>query len=172
MDLDYLGNIGEFMGAVGVIISLIYLGRQLNQNTKVVRASSYQEISHNSIELLKLLISDGEMAEIFTRGREGGVDVLSPVERVRWHSMMLSIFRHWDNMYYQYRNDTLERELWKSYQHVIRGYLADVGFQEWWEEQRDGFSISLQELINGMTARQELHPETFSPSALRPAGTE
>ena len=164
MNLDILGNIGEFVGAVGVIISLVYLSVQLRQNTKALRASSYQEISHNSRELLELLILDGEMAEIFTRGREGGVEVLTPVERVRWHAMLLAIFRHWDNLFYQYRNQMLERELWKSYQHVIRGYMAEVGFQEWWSEQRDGFSMSLQELINGIIARQELRPESFAPA--------
>lgn len=166
MNLDFLGNIGEFVGAVGVIISLVYLSVQLRQNTKAVRASSYQEISHNSRELLKLLILDGEMAEIFTRGREEGMDALSPVERVRWHAMLLAIFRHWDNLFYQYRNEMLERELWKSYQHVIQGYMSEVGFQEWWEEQRDGFSVSLQELINGVIARQELRPESLSPVAM------
>lgn len=166
MNLDFLGNIGEFVGAVGVIVSLAYFSVQLRQNTKALKASSYQEISHNSRELLELLIADGSMAEIFTRGREGGIEVLSPVERVRWHSMLLAIFRHWDNLFYQYRNDMLERELWKSYQHVIRGYMSDVGFQEWWEQQREGFSLSLQELINGVIARQELHPESLAPAGI------
>lgn len=168
MNLDFLGNIGEFLGAVGVIISLVYLTVQLRQNTKALRASSYQEISHNSRELLELLIQDGSMADIFTRAREGGVEVLTPAEQVRWHSMLLAIFRHWDNLFYQYRNDMLERELWRSYQHVIAGYMAEVGFQEWWAEQRHGFSQSLQELVNGVIARQELRPETLAPS-YRPA---
>lgn len=166
MNLDFLGNIGEFMGAVGVIVSLVYLSGQLRQNTKALRASSFQEISHNSRELLELLIADGEMAEIFTRGREEGMEALTDVERVRWHSMLLAIFRHWDNLFYQYRNAMLERELWRSYQHVIRGYMAEVGFQEWWEQQREGFSLSLQELINGIIARQELRPESLSPTGV------
>ena len=33
MTLDDLGNLGEFVAAIGVVVSLIYLGRQIRQNT-------------------------------------------------------------------------------------------------------------------------------------------
>ncbi len=36
--LQDLGNLGEFVGALGVVISLIYLAKQMQQNTTSVRA--------------------------------------------------------------------------------------------------------------------------------------
>ena len=35
-----LGNYGEFLGAIAVVVTLIYLAGQLRQNTKALRASS------------------------------------------------------------------------------------------------------------------------------------
>ncbi len=37
MTLQDLGNIGEFVGALGVVASLIYLALQIRQNTRQLR---------------------------------------------------------------------------------------------------------------------------------------
>jgi hypothetical protein len=42
MSLEDLGNIGEFVAAAAVIVSLIYLAVQIRQNTKSLRASTFQ----------------------------------------------------------------------------------------------------------------------------------
>ncbi len=34
MSLEDLGNLGEFLGSIGVIVSLIYLALQIRQNTR------------------------------------------------------------------------------------------------------------------------------------------
>ena len=40
--LDAFGNIGDFVGGIGVIITLLYLAAQIRQNTKSSRTQSYQ----------------------------------------------------------------------------------------------------------------------------------
>ena len=47
MTLEDLGNIGEFVAAIAVVISLIYLAVQIRQNTRSVRASSYHAVVTN-----------------------------------------------------------------------------------------------------------------------------
>ena len=42
MSLEDLGNLGEFVGAIGVVVSLVYLAYQIRQNTAAVRASTHQ----------------------------------------------------------------------------------------------------------------------------------
>ena len=51
--LQDLGSLGEFVGALGVVISLVYLARQMNQNTTSVRAASFNSMTENSIRLLE-----------------------------------------------------------------------------------------------------------------------
>ena len=38
MTLEQLGNLGELIGSVGVILSLVYLGRQIQQQNTITRA--------------------------------------------------------------------------------------------------------------------------------------
>ena len=39
-----LGNYGEFVGAIGVVITLAYLAFQIRQNTRATRAASHHSI--------------------------------------------------------------------------------------------------------------------------------
>ena len=42
MSIMELGALGEFVGSIAVVITLIYLALQLKQNTSSVRANAYQ----------------------------------------------------------------------------------------------------------------------------------
>jgi hypothetical protein len=42
MSLEDLGNIGEFVAAVAVIVSLIYLAVRIRQNTRVLCSATHQ----------------------------------------------------------------------------------------------------------------------------------
>ncbi len=39
MSLDDLGNLGDFLGGLAVIVSFVYLGLQIRQNTASIRAT-------------------------------------------------------------------------------------------------------------------------------------
>ena len=51
MNLDILGNLGEFLGAIGVIVSLIYLAGQIRQNTRAVYNRDFREFVEREREL-------------------------------------------------------------------------------------------------------------------------
>lgn len=38
--LENLGNIGDFLGGIGVVITLVYLAVQIRQNTRQLRSGS------------------------------------------------------------------------------------------------------------------------------------
>lgn len=40
MTLEQYAAIGEFVGGIGVVITLVYLALQIRQNTKTVRSST------------------------------------------------------------------------------------------------------------------------------------
>ena len=42
MTLDQLAGIGEIVGAIGVVISFVYLAIQIRTNTEAERTSTYQ----------------------------------------------------------------------------------------------------------------------------------
>jgi uncharacterized protein with PQ loop repeat len=45
MNWEAVGAIGEIIGAIAVVVTLIYLAVQVHQNTKSVQASTYQLVA-------------------------------------------------------------------------------------------------------------------------------
>ena len=68
MTLSELGNIGEFVGAVAVVVSLVYLAMQIRQNTQTVRASAYHNITAQWANHLQSIADNAELSSLYFRG--------------------------------------------------------------------------------------------------------
>ncbi len=68
MNWEAVGAIGETVGAVGVIITLIYLATQLRQNTLALRVASIDSTTKVGNDIRTSLLSDPELTAIYTRG--------------------------------------------------------------------------------------------------------
>ena len=55
MTLEDLGNLGEFIAAVAVVVSLVYLALQIRQNTRSVRDSAFQAVA-SSVQETSILL--------------------------------------------------------------------------------------------------------------------
>jgi hypothetical protein len=67
---DVLGNIGEFVGAIAVLVTLGYLTVQIRQNTQALRFQSGRESArlHTDIALALMRSEIGEVLARATRG--------------------------------------------------------------------------------------------------------
>ena len=150
--LQDLGSLGEFVGAIGVVVSLVYLARQMHQNTISVRAASFNSMTENSIQLLEHSFRDREFAD-FLRRAEQDPFTLSPDELVRWDAYMTAVYRHFGNLVYQYRVGALDRQMWQSYRDTLKQHLRTPSWRTWFETNKELFSTSLVELV-GQVVRE------------------
>ncbi|MEC9015769.1 MAG: hypothetical protein VYD37_04735 [Gemmatimonadota bacterium] len=144
--LSALGNIGEFVGAIGVIVSLIYLARQTIHNTRSVQAASFNSMVQNSIRLLEHSFRDSEFASFYERA-ERDPDALSPGEKVRWDSYMTSVFRHFGNLMYQHRVGALDDQMWEAYRETLKEHLRAPSWGIWYRKHSQIFSKALTEQV-------------------------
>ena len=68
MTLDDLGNIGEFLGAIAVVASLLYLSMQIRQNTRSVKSATAQSASQTIVGMNALIVGDRTVAELVSAG--------------------------------------------------------------------------------------------------------
>jgi hypothetical protein len=144
--LQDLGSLGEFVGALGVVVSLVYLAQQMRQNTTSVRAASFNSMTENSIRILEHAFIDGDFADFLHRA-EQDPSGLSPTELVRWNAYMTAVYRHFGNLVYQYRVGVLDRQMWQSYRETLKRQLRMPSWRAWFEENKAVFSSSLVELV-------------------------
>ncbi len=166
--LQALGNLGEFVGALGVVFSMIYLAKEMKQNTISVRAASFNEMVQNSIRLSEHAFRDSEFADFLDRAQRDS-SVLTPAERVRWDAYMTAVFRHFGNLVYQYRVGALDQQMWESYARTLEDHLRRTpSWLAWFDANRSVFSTSLVEQVDGVHA--VLEAERKAGSAGRAVG--
>ena len=138
MALEDLGNIGEFVAAVGVIVSLIYLAVQIRQNTKAVKVAAYQETVSASRELNLAVLTDPKLAELALR--DDAIEAATGDDRRRI-SLLTNVFlQNFQSQFFQNQQGLLEDHIWSASRETLRRLAHRPGFADWW--QRTGFSYS------------------------------
>jgi len=137
---------GEFVGALGVVISVVYLAQQMRQNTTSVRAASFNSMTENSLRLLEHSFRDGNFADFLHRAQQDP-STLSPAGLIRWDAYMTAVYRHFGNLVYQYRVGALDRQMWESYRETLKKHLRMPSWQVWFDQNQETFSSSLVDLV-------------------------
>lgn len=146
MNWEALGAAAEVVGAVAVVVSLIYLALQVKSNTESTRTSTYQSVVAEFGELNRSMASTPDMSMLFIRGMED-FESLTPDERARCSQLFFVCFHNFENMYYQYRKGYLEYDVWIGWQRIMLAYYARPGFQVWWSQRSDVFNTHFVEFL-------------------------
>ena len=132
MTLADLGNLGEFVGAIAVVASLIYLAIQVRQNTRSVRASTYQAVVSDSAAINATGAQDEALARIFRVGQRD-ISELADDERMRHDFFLGQSFNMFENLYLQREHGTIDDEYFNAKMGLVRRWLSRPGIREWWD---------------------------------------
>ena len=94
-----LGALGEFVGAMGVILTLVYLAIQIRQNTRGIRASTVQAIQSAMNDAHSSVRNDLDSARVFRIGL--AAQDLAVDELVQFRMLMYSVFAQFESIFFQ-----------------------------------------------------------------------
>ena len=146
MSLSDLGNIGEFVGAIGVVVSFAFLAVQIRNNTRAIRDAAAKDMAEHTAEFLAPIVADGEVARIFHTGLRDWTE-LTEIERVRFSMLMFGAFYYFQNLHTLHRRHRIEAEYWESQWQVMLYYAGHAGFREWWKRARAHLNRSFVEYM-------------------------
>ena len=139
MSISDLGSLGEFIGALAVLVSLVYIALQIRTNTKAVRASTFQSVTsgwQNQIQFL----SDPSLSDLIDRS-VSEPEALGQADLSRLFLITRANFRLCENDYYQLRSGTFDVDAWAGYKNsIVQEILGGPAFRAMWALQRDVFS--------------------------------
>ena len=140
MNWDAIGAIGEIIGAVAVVISIVYLAAQIRSNTRTMRANAGFEATHSwasSNEDFSKSTDDELRLFIRTFSTNETWDDFSDIERARITLRFRALFQKLEGQYYLFRYDTLDEAIWKGRAMFAAGLLQKPFFQNWWRIEKD-----------------------------------
>ena len=149
MTWEAIGALGEVVGAIAVIATLIYLSAQIRSNTMSNRNAALQTVSAQNADWLSLITQDAEVARIFRSGQQD-LDNLEGEDLLRYGMLMTQFCRVFDAQCHQYQNKALPDDLWQSSLRSIVFILRRRGARSWWESFGYQYSESFQKLVATM----------------------
>jgi hypothetical protein len=152
--LQDLGNLGEFVGALGVIASLLYLAlqirqgsRQIRENTNSVLGSVENENARGSSEFLQSLAERPQLARVWRMGLSEPAK-LTQDEGAQFALLMGAAFYRLEGPFRQYKRGLLSEDSWEPWERLIRRYLHSPAVLGWWSRRDVPFAPSFIEYVD------------------------
>lgn len=146
MNLENFANLADIVSSIGVVVSLIYVSVQIRQNTRALKAATYNDLTSNTVAILSPLLAEPGITEFIVRV-QSDPDSATPAEKLRFHTFLLIGFRHWDNLYFQFRSGALDEAMWRSYDSTMSKWMNNEAWRGWFRENATSFSPDLRELL-------------------------
>jgi hypothetical protein len=155
--LQDLGNVGEFLGAVAVLVSLIYLALQIRQNTTTVRAGTSAAISESLARVTEIAGSDPRTARLWTLGIAGDQS-LDAEDELQFALLFASYMRRLENAYFQQFRGFVDLEHWQTTERMLSTLMKFPGASRRWETLRGVHSDRFVAYVDGFLAERGADP--------------
>ena len=155
MTLEQYAAVAEIIGVILIIASLVYVARQLGQNTKMMRADAAAQRVQRDAEL-NFRVSDNNdgFTEIWLKGITA-LDSLSEAERIRLIFFNRSAIVHWHNMFSLRSQNLLPDSAWNEMTWLIRHVGLRQDLLEAWRMFKGSFDKPFQEFLDSELAVAE-----------------
>lgn len=150
MNWDALGAIAEIIGAAAVLVTLIYLARQVKHNRESVESATAESIMSTLITTTATAASSPGLSGLLIRG-QAGMDSLSEDERSQFVFWFTGYFRIIEQAYHHYLEDNFKTELWEGHSRHFHAMVKTQGVYRFWSLRKSiftpEFQVYVEELI-------------------------
>ena len=156
MDIMELGAMGELVGGVAVIGSLLYLALQVRQGNEQARQSNAIERGRANREVARdfnsivLTMRDPEFLETYRRAPLNFEDT-SPTDQLALHMYLTALVVHASSIFLVERDDLVDQHLAERYVNAWASLASSPGVRSWWDQTKsfyhESFVGHIDELI-------------------------
>jgi hypothetical protein len=148
MKLSEWASVAEITSALAVVVSLVYVGIQINQNTAAVKASTHQAMIDYGREQSEILVTDTTLAALVAKG-EGDPSSLTPHERGQFYEFTTWRMAMWELSFLNYEIGLVDDEMWLAWDGYYRLLVFDKpGYMEFWRDNRTAFHERFQNHVD------------------------
>ena len=158
MTLEQLGSLGEAIGGIAVVVSLIALAVQMRQNTRAIRAESARAAEADwSARNTEFMHIPSELALKVHTAKS--TDEFSPEELLQAQLICRAIWHQLTSEYYLYREGVHDKSIWERRLKWFRSYveLPVVGYL-FEEERRTLLDPNVYDAVMSVSPSYDINP--------------
>lgn len=132
MSLEQLAALGELVGGLGVIATLLFLALEVRSNSRILRANAKSAGMESFARYNEMAATDPLLAPIVQRVLQGDGAPLDEVEQLRFTLAVRALIQRMEAQYFQYREGLVDEDYWTQRRVWLKGYLDQPALREWW----------------------------------------
>ena len=164
MNLESLALFSQVAAAVAVFASLVFVGLQIREQANATRAQTEQAIAANWLVVADVMGSSAKAVAAGCLSTSETLAELDDSERMQFFSIMFGFFKHYENIYLQYRRGRISEEEWKPCSSHALMFLHQPGVHTWWALRKSAFSPQFRDFLE-----RSITPDGVSLAAIHDA---
>ena len=148
MTISDLGAIGEFVGSILTLVTLLYLATQVRQNTAQQRREELVSIQHGQNAVVAQLQDPRVMGGYVRTATDRSPSI---EDRGACFAFVVQYLNHFEIVHNLYQQGSLEEEQYQLWSGFAVSIVAPDGVRRWWDEEngRMGFQREVRDMIDG-----------------------
>ncbi len=146
MDLTQLANLGEFIGGVAVLVTLIYLAAQIRQNTNTTSASADLEAAKLMADWHARVSDNAALADLWDNAASGSRE-LNESERRRFLWFIAEYFFIAEGLWRQNLRGLLSDDSWRPHTWLLHTLVSNPVVRAWWDARMSPLSLDFREYV-------------------------
>ena len=141
MNWEAIGAVGEILGAIAVVVTLVYLALQIRHSTAQARAGMTKDLFLATRSATLEIAANPELGKIMAeiRGNDVGQE--------RQDMFYQSFFRLYEIVVTLYDQGFVDRGIYESYVATIRMYCGTEPFEAYWARTRQTFQSEFRTFV-------------------------
>ena len=139
MNWEAIGAVGEIIGALAVVASLLYLGRQMREGARATRAETELEAARMWSDFHSRVAHSPDMSSIWDRGHRDST-ALTEEDRQRFVWLVAEYVFLVEGLFKQYERGFLSADSWDQHERTLIGLFDNPLVKNWWSSKVSPYS--------------------------------
>ena len=151
LKLSDWANAAEIVGAVAIVVSLIYVGVQVDDSTRAMRSAAANDTASALSAWYAQLGTNAQASTVFLNAMTNP-ESLSREEMFQFVVQMHGLMMEYQAAYYLPQEGTLDEELQESITATLLGVRDMPGFAIYWQQRRGLFKPAYRDYVENLMA--------------------
>jgi len=140
----------QIIGIFAVVLSLIFVGLQMQQTQEIAKATLYQMRSDSSTTIIGYMIASERAREVSAHVLAEGVRDLSPEDRSLHRFNCEAIFGHFENSHHLHTLGFLADEQWEADRRQLAQLMKGLCQPVWTQQTKETLRASFVDEIDNI----------------------
>lgn len=154
MQLEQLSYVSEVVGAIAIVITIIFLIVEVRRNTNESKRQFMEGATSQRSSLVRMIAADQELAQVIGRGLAGSR--LPDDQWFRFNMFLYALFVEFEFNQRRVKVGEMDRDLWEAWIDAYNWWLQYPGVRNWWHRAPAGFTDSFREYIDSHIENQPI----------------